>query len=51
MKKSHEQIEQEIRDEIPFLRKMMEEGGLIEEFDVPEPETQMLGYPPDLIIN
>lgn len=51
MNKSHEQIQQEIQEDIPFLRAMIEEGGLIEEFDVPEPEAKRLGYSPDLIIN
>ncbi len=52
MTKSHEQIEQENQQELLFLRELILEGGLIEDYDIPNfsPETEKLGYPADLII-
>ena len=49
MTKTNEQIENEIQEDYPFLRAMLAEGLLIEEFEVSE-ETEKLGYPADLII-
>lgn len=52
MTKSHEQIEQENLQELLVLKELILEGGLIEDYDIPDvaPETEKLGYPADLII-
>ncbi|MBJ2281103.1 hypothetical protein JFT58_22725 [Pseudomonas sp. MF6767] len=52
MTKSHEQIEQENLQELLVLKELILEGGLIEDYDIPNvaPEKEKLGYPADLII-
>ena len=49
MNKSHEQIEQEIKDQLLIIRQLSIDGELIEEIDIPD-KTEKLGYPDDLII-
>ena len=49
MNKSHEQIEQEIQEQISIIRQLSENGELIEEIDIPD-NTEKTGYPDDLII-
>lgn len=52
MIKPQEQIERETQEELLILRELILEGGLIEDYDIPDvsPETKKAGYPTDLII-
>jgi hypothetical protein len=52
MTKSLELTEKEMQEELLILRDLILEGGLIEDYDIPNvaPETEKLGYPADLII-
>lgn len=49
MNKSHEQIEQDIQEQLIILRQLSQGGELIEEIDIPD-NTEHLVYPDDLII-
>ena len=50
MNKSHEQIEQEIQEQLKILRQLSQDGELVAEIDIPD-KTEHLCYPDDLIIN
>ena len=52
MIKPQEQIERETQEELLILRELILEGGLIEDYDIPDvsPDTKKTGYPTDLII-
>ena len=49
MNKSHEQIEQDIQEQLIILRQLSQGGELIEEIDIPD-ITEHTGYPDDLMI-
>ena len=49
MNKSHEQIEQDIQEQLIILRQLSQGGELIEEIDIPD-NTEHTGYPDDLMI-
>lgn len=49
MNKSHEQIEQDIQEQLIILRQLSQGGELIEEINIPD-KTEHTGYPDDLMI-
>ena len=49
MNKSHEQIEQDIQEQLIILRQLSQGGELIVEINIPD-KTEHTGYPDDLMI-
>ncbi|MFI3044449.1 hypothetical protein [Pseudomonas coronafaciens] len=52
MKKTKEQIYQEQLEEMMFFQQLFEEGGIINDWEVPaeKPDSDESGYPEDLRI-